>query len=99
MKHLYLTGFLAAALAGHAASVLHVVKATEGGGVPLLQNGGFEIGAAKGLEHWFAWQQGFRVAPGEGRNHSQAVVCERREGEGVFGASQTIALNHPTLRR
>ena len=97
MKHLYLTGFLAAALAGHAASVLHVVKATEGGGVPLLQNGGFEIAAAKGLEHWFAWQQGFRVAPGEGRNHSQAVVCERREGEGEFGVSQTIALNRTNI--
>lgn len=97
MKSFYLVVFLLTVLIGNAAPVLRVIKSTEDGGVPLLQNGGFESTTAQGLEHWFAWQQGFRVAPGEGRNHSQAVVCERREGEGEFGASQTIVLNRTNI--
>ncbi len=97
MKLFYLFGFLLAAVSGNTAPMLHVVKPAEGGSAPLLQNGGFEVLAAGRLEHWHDWQKGFRLAPGEGRNHSQAVVCERHEGEGEFGASQTIPLNRTNI--
>jgi len=85
------------ALAGSAAPVLHVVQPRGGGGKSVLQNGGFEATPTAGPAHWQGWQQGFHVVPGEGRAQSQAIVCERRAGEGEFGASQTITLNHTNL--
>ena len=66
-------------------------------GTPLLANGGFEVMLQGKPASWFAWQQGFRVTPGEGRGGSQCMVCERREGEGEFGASQTLTLNRTNI--
>ena len=71
---------------------MHVVKATNVG-TPLLLNGGFEEVLQKQPAQWSAWAKGFRLGGGEGRGGSQCVVCERREGDGEFGASQTLALN------
>jgi hypothetical protein len=75
---------------------LRVVR-TGSTGTPLLANGGFEDMLQGKPAPWFAWQQGFRVAPGEGRAGSQCVVCDRREGDGEFGASQTLSLNRTNI--
>lgn len=77
---------------GMASPALRVVR-TDATSTPLLQNGGFETGDAVNIASWRPWQKGFRLAASEGRGGSRAVVCERREGEGEFGASQTITLN------
>ena len=45
---------------------MRVVK-TASTGTPLLANGGFEDSHAGKPAPWFAWQQGYRVAAGEGR--------------------------------
>ncbi len=76
--------------------VMRVVK-TDGTGTSLLANGGLEELRQGKPAPWFAWQQGFRVAQGEGRSGSQCVVCERKEGEGEFGASQTLTLNRTNI--
>jgi hypothetical protein len=75
---------------------MRVVK-TGSTGTPLLVNGSFEELLQGKPAPWFAWQQGFRVAPGEGRGGSQCVVCERREGDGESGASQTLTLNRTNI--
>jgi len=75
---------------------MRVVK-TGSAGTPLLANGGFEQLYQGQPASWFAWQQGFRVAPGEGRDGSQCVACERREGDGECGASQTLTLNRTNV--
>ena len=66
-------------------------------GTPLLVNGSFEELRQDKQAHWSAWQQGYRLAPGEGRDGSQCVVCERREGDGEFGASQALTLNRTNV--
>jgi hypothetical protein len=71
---------------------IRIVK-TSSAGTPLLVNGSFEELRQGKPTPWFAWQQGYRIAPGEGRGGSQCMACERREGEGEFGASQTLTLN------
>lgn len=76
--------------------VLRVVKA-ENGGAPLLQNGGFETQANSQPDAWRPWQQGFQLAAGQGRNGSHAVRCERRDGEGESGISQTLTLNRTNV--
>jgi hypothetical protein len=96
MKLLCICLIFSAALSGNAAPALRVVKRTDSG-TPLLQNGGFEDVRERQPTHWRGWQQGFRLASGEGREGSNAVVCERREGEGEFGASQTLALNRTNI--
>ena len=75
---------------------MRIVRAGSNGN-ELLVNGSFEELQQGKPAHWSNWQQGYRVAPGEGRGGSQCVVCERREGEGEFGASQTLALNRTNI--
>ncbi|MBI5384625.1 MAG: hypothetical protein HZA90_08030 [Verrucomicrobia bacterium] len=91
------TGFVllvlfAVALGSSAATpALRVVKAANG--TPLVRNGGFEELEDAQPAGWRAWQSGFRLAAGEGRGGSTAVVCENRSEKAEFGVSQTLTLN------
>jgi hypothetical protein len=76
--------------------VMRVVK-TASHGTPLLTNGGFEELQQGKPAPWSGWQQGYRLAPGEGRNGSQCIACERREGDGERGASQALLLNRTNI--
>src|ERR1035437_8686265 len=97
MRRLSTALLLAAAVTtATGAPVMRVVK-TGSTGSPLLINGGFEELRQGKPAPWFAWQQGYRVTPGEGRSGSQCIVCERREGDGEFGASQTLTLNRTNI--
>ena len=88
---------LASALAtANGAPAMRVVKAGSNG-TPLLVNGGFEELQQAKLAPWVGWQQGYRPAPGVGRGGSQCIVCERREGDGEYGASQTLTLNRTNI--
>ena len=78
------------------APAMRVVRAGSNG-TQLLVNGSFEELRQGKPAAWSNWQQGYRLTPGEGRGGSQCVVCERREGEGDFGASQTLALNRTNI--
>ena len=75
---------------------MRVVRAGSSG-VQLLVNGGFDDQKQGKPAPWGAWQQGFRLAPGEGRSASQCVVCERQEADGECGASQTLELNRTNI--
>jgi hypothetical protein len=89
--------FLGCALAtANGAPAMRVVRAGSNGS-QLLVNGGFEELQQGKPAHWSNWQQGHRVALGEGRGGTQCVVCERRDGEGEFGASQTLTLNRTNI--
>jgi hypothetical protein len=90
---LLLTATLATATA---TPIMRVVR-TGSAGTPVLVNGSFEELHQGKPVPWVGWQQGYRQAPGEGRGGSQCVVCERREGEGEFGASQTLTLNRTNI--
>jgi hypothetical protein len=76
--------------------VMRVVK-TASTGTPLLVNGGFEELREGKPAPWLAWQEGYRVAPAEGRSGSRGIVCERAEGGGEHGASQTLTLNRTSI--
>ena len=71
---------------------MRVVK-TVSTGTPLLVNGSFDELGQGNPRPWVAWRQGYRFAPGEGRRGSQCVLCERGDGEGECGISQTLTLN------
>ncbi|HQE89716.1 MAG TPA: hypothetical protein PLI04_06055 [Verrucomicrobiota bacterium] len=90
--------FLLAALtpAVGAAPVMRTMK-TASAGVPLLANGGFEKTHAGRPVSWTAWRQGGRLAPGEGRQGTHGVMCERRDGGGEYGFSQTLTLNRTNV--
>jgi len=88
---------LAATLATVAGTPAMRVVRTGSTGSPLLINGGFEELRQGKPAPWLAWQQGYRVTPGEGRSGSQGIACERREGDGEFGASQTLTLNRTNI--
>jgi len=75
---------------------MRVVK-TASTGTPLLANGGFEERQQGRPVHWFAWRQGYRLAQGEGRQGTCGALCERREGEGEYGISQTLTLNRTNI--
>jgi hypothetical protein len=78
------------------APAMRIVRAGSKG-TQLLLNGSFEERQQGKPAPWSTWQQGYRLTPGEGRGGSQCVVCERREGEGEFGASQTLTLNRTNI--
>jgi hypothetical protein len=80
----------------YGAPAMRVVRAGSNG-TELLVNGSFEELQQGKPAHWSAWQQGYRLAPGEGRSGTQCVACERKEGEGEFGASQTLTLNRTNI--
>jgi hypothetical protein len=75
---------------------MRVVK-TGSTGTLLLKNGAFEDARQGKPAPWRAWEQGFRLAPGEGRGGSRCVVCERQEGGGEFGISQTLTLERTNV--
>jgi hypothetical protein len=92
LYYLFLSVFAASA----ATPALRVVKAAQPG-ASLLRNGGFEEMRGGEVVEWHAWQKGFRVAAGEGRGGSGAVVCENQTGEGEYGASQMLTLNRTAV--
>jgi len=75
---------------------MRVVRAGSNG-TQLLVNGNFDELQQGKPAPWIAWQQGFRLAPREGRGVSECVICERMEADGEFGASQTLALNRTKI--
>jgi hypothetical protein len=75
-----------------AAPILRVVRAADAG-APLLRNGDFETVTDGKPDRWAAAPQGCRLAAGEGRNGSRALVCQNPSGQGWFGASQVLQLN------
>ena len=97
MTHLLSALLLAAALTTARGTPAMRIVRTGSTGTPLLVNGSFEELRQDKQAHWSAWQQGYRLAPGEGRDGSQCVVCERREGDGEFGASQALTLNRTNV--
>jgi hypothetical protein len=97
MRHLSSALLLAATLATATGTPAMRVVRTGSTGTPLLVNGSFEELPQGKPTPWFAWQQGFRVAPGEGRGGSQCLVCERSEKDGESGASQTLTLNRTNI--
>ena len=80
------------AFSGLAGPVLRVVT-DQAGGANLVRHGDFENGQGTVLTGWSAAPNGFRVAPGEGRNGSQALACEAPDATGWRGASQNLTLN------
>ena len=88
---------LACALStANGAPAMRVVRAGSNG-TQLLVNGGFDDVQQGKPAPWAAWQRGYRLAPGEGRGDSQCVICERKEADGEYGASQTLALNRTNI--
>ena len=88
---------LTAALATAVGTPAMRVVRTGSAGTPLLADGSFEDLQQGKPTPWFAWQQGFHVTSREGRSGSQGIVCERREGDGEFGARQTLTLNRTNI--
>lgn len=74
------------------APFLRVVKNTSPG-ESLLRNGDFEQARDAKAVAWSASPQGYRLASGEGRGGSAAMVCENPSGTGWFGGAQTLTLN------
>ena len=72
--------------------VLRVLSGGQGQ-TNLLQNPGFELVQNGGFVAWQRTPQGWRVASGEGRLNSQALVCSAPDASGWHGASQTLTLN------
>ena len=70
--------------------ILQVVQSTHNS---LLKNGQFEEVDTGRFSNWNPAPQGYRVAVGEGRNNSKAIVVDNVSGTGWFGASQTMILN------
>jgi hypothetical protein len=63
----------------------------------LMLNGGFENARGDGLADWQSAPRRFRVAPGEGRNSTQAMQCENVSNDAWSGASQTIFVNQTNV--
>ena len=97
MNYLSAALLLAASLLTATATPVMRVVQTASSGTPLLANGGFEELRQGKPAPWLAWQQGYHLAPREGRGGSQCVHCERQDGEGEFGISQTLLLNRTNI--
>jgi hypothetical protein len=96
-RHSSVALLLAATLAVATGEPAMRVVRTGSTGTPLLVNGSFEELQQGKPTPWFSWQQGYRVMASEGRSGSQCVVCERKNGDGEFGASQTLTLNRTNV--
>lgn len=70
--------------------------ASHSGGTNLLRNAGFEARAGESFPSWSSAPQGYRVAPGEGREGSLALAAEAADTTGWRGASQSLTLNRKT---
>jgi len=75
--------------------VLRVLKAPAGA-PSLVQNGAFETARDRKVASWTAFQDGYNLAPDEGRNGSAAIVCSNNDSHRASGASQVISLNQRT---
>ena len=75
-----------------AGPVLRIARADSTAGQNLLKNPGFEQAQGRTATSWSGWKNGYTVAPGAGRNGSQAAYCRSPQGHGEFGASQTVLL-------
>jgi len=74
--------------------VIPVPQAKEASQLPnLLPNPDFEKGAGASAEGWLEYDQGYRVAEGEGRNESRGVVCENSSTAGRRGSFARVDLN------
>jgi hypothetical protein len=76
--------------------VLRTVKTAQPG-ENLLKNDEFELGAGNKLAGWSAARDGFIVAQGQGRNGSQAMLCDNATETTWAGASQTLVLNRTNV--
>ncbi len=61
-------------------------------------NWGFEDGGDTPLPGWWAWGDGYDLAPGEGRDGSRALCCVQTLTTEQHGAGQTIELHQETAR-
>lgn len=85
-------GLLACATVDVRAGVLLRAARTSSAAPNLLANGSFDQ-IENGLPaRWSAAPQGFRLAPGEGRDGSNAIRVHSPTGGGWHGTSQTIVL-------
>ena len=74
--------------------VIPVPQAKEASELPnLLPNPDFEKGAGASAEGWSEYEQGYRVAEGEGRNGSRGIVCENSSTAGRRGSFARVDLN------
>lgn len=74
--------------------VIPVPQAKEASQLPnLLPNPDFEEGEGAAAEGWSEYEQGYRVAEGEGRNGSRGIVCENSSTAGRRGAFARVNLN------
>jgi len=64
-------------------------------GENLLDNPGFEQAEQERAANWGAHREGYRLAPGEGRHGTTAIVCESDTLEGNYGAMQEIVFDPP----
>jgi hypothetical protein len=62
-------------------------------GANLLQNADFATPDGEQLASWSAFEGGYSVAPGQGREGRHAIVLERKDGDTARGISQNITLD------
>jgi hypothetical protein len=63
----------------------------------LLRNGGFEELQEPVAIAWGSTGSGYRVARGEGRDGSHAVICAAKDRSETLGACQTLTLDRSTV--
>ncbi len=76
-----------------AAVVLSVVRGDEAHGANIIPNPGFEQLEDDRAEGWQAWQAGYSIAAGEGRNGTNAAFCERHAADEQYGATCNLRLD------
>ncbi|HCU34126.1 MAG TPA: hypothetical protein DGT21_01400 [Armatimonadetes bacterium] len=77
----------------HAAVLMKVVRGGDAAGDNLIANPGFEQLEGDLAAGWQFWQAGYHLATGEGRDGSNAALCERKEAGEQHGATYTHVLN------
>jgi len=87
---------LAAGVPAQADPVLRLI-AGDSAGTNRLRNAGFEEAPNAQFTGWQRGPQGWRIAPGEGRQGSQALACEAADTTDWLGASQTLTLNRTNI--
>ena len=95
LRSLVLIGIVAGSQAQASELVLRTL--TGGTFTNLLRNGGFEQTNATAFTAWTAAPNGYRMAVGEGRSNSLALMCDAPDPSGWRGASQTLALNRTNV--
>jgi hypothetical protein len=88
---------LAAVTAGYSEPAMQVIR-SDSNGTNLLLNPGFEQVARGGFRGWSSAPNGLLIAPGEGRDATQALACLAANSQEWAGASQTLVLNRTNVR-